>query len=72
LADQVEANRAGDKKHHVNLIVHRLRFAPALRSLESLDVPKSFEFDKQATLIYPFLKDEHDTLRNVLIKYTAE
>lgn len=61
-----------NQSEQVEMIQGRLRscFGPALRSLERLDVPNWAEFDQEATEIYPHLKGERDTLRNVLRKYS--
>lgn len=64
---------SSDHEQHVKMIQDRLRscFAPAVRSLERLDVPNWAEFDQEATEVYPWLKGERDTLRNVLLKYAS-
>lgn len=57
----------------VDMIQRRLRscFEPALRALERLDVPNSDQFDREAAMVYPWLKKEGGALRNVLRKYAG-
>ena len=52
----------------VEVIVTRLRscFEPALRAVESLDVPKATAFDKEVARIYPHLRNSRLTLREAL------
>ena len=52
-------------------IVTRLRscFEPALRAIESLDVPKAAEFDKEAAREYLHLRNSGLTLREALIQH---
>jgi hypothetical protein len=52
----------------VSMIVTRLRscFEPALRAIESLDVPKASEFDKEVARIYPHLRNSQLPLREAL------
>src|SRR5262249_16736879 len=70
-----EAKPGSPGREHVEMIQWRLAscFVPALRSLERLKkVPNWEEFDQEATEIYPWLRDEQDTLRNVLRKYDPQ